>query len=99
MKATDIIRDVLDLIDKIDCNGSPVEEPIQTGVDTNRFRQIFDLLSHEHEQLYNNSPAEKIADIEAVTTHAGGGWNGPKNPADMRSDSISLFPAHQHKAE
>lgn len=99
MKATDIIRDVLDLIDKIDCNGTSVEEPIQTGVDTNRFRQIFDLLSQEHEQLYNNSPAEKIAGIDSVTVNAGGGWNGPKNPADHRSDSVSLFPAHQHKAE
>lgn len=102
MRATDIIRGVLDLIDQINCGNEQGLEPkndIQTGVDTNRFKQIFDLLSQEHEQMYNNSPAEKIASIDSVTVDAGGGWNGPKNPADHRSDSVSLFPAHQHRAE
>ena len=100
MRATEIIRSVLDLIDDIDCNNSDHRDnSIQTGVDTNRFKQIFDLLSQDNEQMYNNSPAEKIAGIDSVTVNAGGGWNGPKNPADHRSDSVSLFPAHQHKAE
>jgi hypothetical protein len=31
-----------------------------------------------------NSPNEVVADIEAVTTDAGGGVNGPKDPADIR---------------
>jgi hypothetical protein len=96
MKATDIIRGVLDLIDDIDCHNSDVEpDEIVTGSDTNRFKHIFDLLSKEHEQMYNNSPAEKIASIDSVTVDAGGGWNGPKNPADMRSNSVSLFPGYQ----
>lgn len=100
MKATDIIRDVLDLIDNIDCGQSESDiDNIQTGQDTNRFKQIFDLLSQEHEQMYNNSPAERVAGIDSVTVHAGGGWNGPKNPADHRADSVSLYPAHQHRAE
>ena len=97
MRATEIIRGVLDLIDQIDCSKQPEHENdvIQTGVDTNRFKQIFDLLSKDHEQMYNNSPAEKIATIDAVTVDAGGGWNGPKNPADMRSNTVSLFPEYQ----
>lgn len=101
MKATDIIRGVLDLIDDIDCKVQHEQQPdaVITGSDTNRFKQIFDLLSKEHEQVYNNSPAERVASIDSVTVDAGGGWNGPKNPADMRSDSVSLFPAHQHRAE
>ena len=100
MKATDIIRGVLDLIDQVECAQEPqpevvataVIEPIQTGVDTNRFKQIFDLLSAERAQMYDNSPAEVVAGIESVTTDAGGGWNGPKNPADMRADSIAMYP-------
>lgn len=101
MKTTDIIRNVLDLIDNIDCSKKDDEisndssEQIETGLDQNRFRQIFDLLSKEHEQTYNNSPAEQIASIDAVTVHAGGGWNGPKNPSDMRSNTSSLFPGYQ----
>ena len=106
MRATEIIRGVLDLIDQLECNQqpepevvaiAPVEEPIQTGVDTNRFKQIFDMLSSQQTQMYDNSPAEVTAGIESVTTNAGGGWNGPKNPADIRSDSVSMYPNFQAK--
>jgi hypothetical protein len=106
MRATEIIRGVLDLIDQLDCAQqpepevvaiTPVEEPVQTGVDTNRFKQIFDILSAERSQMYDNSPAEVVAGIESVTTHAGGGWNGPKNPADIRADSVSMYPNFQAK--
>ena len=105
MKATDIIRDVLDLIDKIE---SPPVDPdvividnpddqIQTGLDTNRFKHIYAMLDAERSAppMYNNSPNAVVADIAAVTVDAGGGWNGPKNPADMKSDSISLYPNFQ----
>ena len=103
MRATDIIRDILDLIDHLECAQdpqpevvpTPIEEPIQTGVDTNRFKQIFAMISDQQAQMYDNSPAEVTAGIESVTTNAGGGWNGPKNPADIRSDSVSMYPNHQ----
>lgn len=97
MRAIDIIRGVLDLIDNIDCRSDDQPENIQTGQDTNRFKQIFDLLSKEHEQMYNNSPAERVAGIDSVTVDAGGGWNGPKNPADHRADSVSMYPNYQAK--
>jgi hypothetical protein len=106
MRATEIIRGVLDLIDQLECAQqpkpevvaiAPVEEPVQTGVDSNRFKQIFDILSAERAQMYDNSPAEVVAGIESVTTHAGGGWNGPKNPADIRADSVSMYPNFQTK--
>lgn len=105
MRATDLIRGVLDLIDQIDCQQpDPVvtvepEEIVQTGVDTNRFDQIIDLLTSEYHQMYDNSPAEVIAGIDSVTTKAGGGWNGPKNPADLRSNSLSLFPGYQAESK
>ena len=73
----------------------PVEEPVQTGVDSNRFKQIFDILSAERNQMYDNSPDEVVAGIESVTTHAGGGQSGPKNPADIKSNSISMYPDWQ----
>ena len=106
MRATDIIRGVLDLIDRVECAQqpepevvalAPVEEPVQTGVDSNRFKQIFDILSAERAQMYDNSPNEVVAGIEAVTTHAGGGVNGPKNPADIKADSLSMYPNHLHR--
>ena len=104
MRATEIIRGVLDLIDRLECEQlvqepvlamiEPVEEPIQTGVDQNRFKQIFDILSAEQHQMYDNSPAEVVAGINSVTTHAGGGVNGPKNPSDMRTNAPSMYPNH-----
>jgi hypothetical protein len=105
MRATDIIRGVLDLIDQIDCDPKePVaavlpNPEIQTGVDTNRFDQIIDLLTADYHQMYDNSPAEVVAGIDSVTTKAGGGWNGPKNPADLRSNSLSLFPGYQAESK
>lgn len=101
MRATDIIRNVLDLIDHIDCPEPevvaviPDEEPVQTGIDSNRFKQIFDILSAERNQMYDNSPNEVVAGIEAVTTHAGGGVNGPKHPSDIRGEHPSMYPTHQ----
>jgi hypothetical protein len=108
MRATEIIRGILDLIDQVECAQQskqepvitvvePTEEPIQTGVDSNRFKQIFDMLSDHQPQMYDNSPAEVIAGIESVTTNAGGGLNGPKNPADIRADSVSMYPNYLHK--
>lgn len=103
MRATEIIRGILDIIDSIDTEEpaamAAIVEPTSAahGDDVNRFRQIFDLLNSEYVQMYDNSPAEVVAGIESVTTHAGGGWNGPKNPADMRSDSVSMYPNYQHK--
>ena len=47
--------------------------------------------------MYDNSPAEVVAGIESVTTNAGGGLNGPKNPADIRADSVSMYPNFQAK--
>lgn len=110
MKATDIIRGVLDLIDRIDHNESGIsdvaivvspEEQIQTGVDTNRFKHIYAMLDAERSSptMYDNSPNEIIASLDAVTKDAGGGWNGPKNPTDIRADSISMYPNHLHKPE
>ena len=106
MRATEIIRGVLDLIDRVECANQqieepvatvvdPIEEPIQTGVDTNRFKQIFDILSAERNQMYDNSPDPVVAGIESVTTHAGGGLNGPKNPADIRTNAPSMYSNYQ----
>lgn len=111
MRATEIIRGVLDLIDKVECateepavsvaDTGTQQDPIITGVDTNRFKHIFAMLDAERSSppMYNNSPNEVVADIAAVTVDAGGGWNGPKNPADMKSDSIAMYPNYLHKPQ
>lgn len=129
MRANDIIRSIIDLIDDIDSGGTPsvsiainstpIEpphptlEPIEAEFievepeeegdfasdDIRRFKQIIDLAtSNETGQMspFSNTPNEQYADIESVTTDAGGGVNNPKHPSDMRVQHPSLYPGHQH---
>ena len=92
MRATDIVRQVLDLLDQVegqhdiepnvvpnDSCGAEQGEPI-----AGRFKQIFAMLDTPSNGPLANSPNEVVAPVSAVTTDAGGGLNGPKDPADIR---------------
>jgi len=93
MRATDIVRQVLDLLDQVegqhdiepgvipndDTCGAEQGEPI-----AGRFKQIFAMLDAPSAGPLANSPNEVVADVDAVTTNAGGGLNGPKHPDDIR---------------
>ena len=94
MRATEIIRGVLDLIDQVeDYSQEPSQETAAEFYDdeARRLEQVADLLS-TGSGTYDNSPVEAVASIEAVTIKAGGGVNGPKHPADIRADSIAMYP-------
>ena len=92
MRATDIVRQVLDLLDQVegqhdiqpdvipdDNCGAEQSEPI-----AGRFKQIFAMLDAPSNGPLANSPNEVVAPVSAVTTDAGGGVNGPKHPDDIR---------------
>ena len=89
-----VIRAVLDILDQheehdqeqytkpdVVVSVSPEDgEPVAS-----RFRQIFDLLDKgEDLSPLSNAPNEKYADVDSVTTLAGGGVNGPKHVDDIR---------------
>jgi hypothetical protein len=115
MRANEIIRGLLDLIDGVDSGeqqptvkiaigAEPVEvEPADdefAGDDIRRFKQIVDLAADDtdgSDSPFSNAPNEKVADIDAVTVDAGGGWQEPKHPADIRVQHPSMYPGHQHK--
>jgi len=98
MRASDIIRGVLDLIDQIDCVQQQQPPAVQELPVAGTFKDIFSKLEGSTTSVYDNSPEVHIQGVSAVTTDAGlGGTNGPKNPADIRSDSVSMFPAYQAK--
>jgi hypothetical protein len=98
MKAQDIIRSVLDLLDqaeqqpeiKVQYNDEPEKE-----VEPSRFKQIFAMLSNKEQGEYSNTPNEVVTDVAAVTTDAGGGINGPKHPHDIRVAHSSMYPNQQ----
>lgn len=106
MRAIEIIRQVLNMIDSIETNaaqGAMHSEPAEISVEIEagepdelaRMKQIAGLLTGPEEIQYSNQPQERIAGIEAVTTDAGGGVNGPKNPRDLRGNSIPIYPEQE----
>lgn len=48
---------------------------------------------------FENSPDEQYADIDAVTTDAGGGMNGPKHPKDLRVKDPSPYENEAYENE
>lgn len=101
MRATDIIRSVLDLIDQLEQQPAEIEAgpaAIPLDDEVRRYQQIAGLLDTEPKCLANE-PAEAYAPVTAVTINAGGGPNKPKNPADIRSDSVSMYPNFQARAK
>lgn len=58
--------------------------------DIRRFRQIVDLADNGEPTEYSNTPKEEYADVNSVTTAAGGGWMEPKHTDDIRGDSIRV---------
>jgi len=93
MRATDIVRQVLDLLDQVEGQHDiePGVIPDDDACDAEqgepiagRFKQIFAMLDAPSAGPLANSPNEVVADIDAVTTLAGGGVNGPKHVDDIR---------------
>lgn len=88
MRATDIVRQVLDLLDAVegahDLKPGAEIEIKQNNEPDDRFKQILAMLDSESFGPLANSPNEVVADVDSVTVDAGGGVNGPKDPADIR---------------
>ena len=88
MRATDIVRQVLDLLDEIEGDHDLKPEAeitvTQNAEPDDRFRSILAMLDSDSFGPLANSPNEVVADVNAVTTDAGGGYNGSKHPADIR---------------
>lgn len=100
MRAHEIIRSVLDIIDKIESSNQtePTLDIELSAIDgVRRFQQIAGMLDQLDSAQFSNEPDEKYSNIDSVTTDAGGGLNGPKHPADLKGNSISLYPYYQNK--
>lgn len=97
MRIADLLRQFADIVDRAEQPDNSAGElsPFTKGDDVNRFKQVMDLVASEHEPEYANEPAEQYAGIEAVTTDAGGGVNGPKHPHDLRVKDPSQHPGQQ----
>lgn len=86
MRATDVVRQVLDLLDAIEGEHDVrADVTVQQNAEPDRrFQQILAMLNAESFGEYANTPNEIVSDADSVTTLAGGGVNGPKDPKDIR---------------
>ena len=92
MRAQDIIRAMLDVLDQQKKEQVDQLIPNEPGEQNSRFKQIFQMLSQRSKpRQYSNSPQTGVEDIESVTTNAGGGVNGSKHPADIRGEHGRLY--------
>jgi len=101
MKTTDLIRNILDLIDQCEGDAETVAQKMKPSVmvaatdedEFARLRQILDLIAPapETEYRYANSPTERVSGVGSVTVDAGGGVNGPKHPDDIRGEHGKLY--------
>ena len=103
MRVQEIIRGILDMLDNAEQQSivSP-EEAVPNeqfyNDDVRRFRQIVDLADSGETTEYSNTPREEYADIDAVTSAAGGGMQAPKHPADIRGEQPSIYPGKVYGA-
>lgn len=97
MKVTDIIRQVLDIVDAAEQAEQPVAiaQPEVAEPDALiRIRHIAGLLPDDTEGEYQNTPQEKTAAVGAAFP-AGDDVHSSKNPADIRTNAPSMFPGFQ----
>lgn len=97
MKIAELLRKMADIIDQAEQPDSvPANySPLSKGDDINRFKQIAGIIPTNDTRTVMNEPKEEYADIDAVTTAAGGGVNGPKHPHDIRIKDPSQHPNQQ----
>ena len=95
MRVSEIIRSILDLIDQAD--GEEIVndvDPQPEGYEDNdikRFKQIVDVADTDGVEGYANTPNEKVAGIDAVTTDAGADtWQGTKDVDDIRGTTTRI---------
>jgi hypothetical protein len=98
MRVSEIIRQVLDVIDRAEERQAeqPVEDMGYSEKDIKRFQQIAGLTT---DKQYSTEPNEQYMDIDAVTVDAGSdSINGTKHPADLRAAHPNLYPGTAYGA-
>jgi hypothetical protein len=97
MKITDIIRGILDVIDRAE---EPEQEPaVALAIQVEPEEQIMDMqrlagILDVNEPEFANEPNEIVAPIGAAFP-AGDDVHHSKNPADIRTNAPSMFPDWQ----
>ncbi len=88
MRAVEFIRDMLDLIEKVE-----LQQNTQNGQDY--ADECDPAEENPNDTQYSNSPDERVTS-EKVIFSIGNDLNKPKHPSDLRSDTFSMYPNMQY---
>ena len=91
MKMAEILRAVADLIDV--AQDEPMVEPEQSVEAVAQDNEMEELARLAGITRASTTPDEEVYSVQAVIP-AGNDIHYSKNPADMRTDSISLYPGY-----
>ena len=97
MKITDIIRQVLDIVDAAEQEQQEPVVAMEPAAEPDalvRIQQIAGLLPVDDSAEYSNTPQEQTASVAAAFP-AGDDVHKSKNPADIRTNAPSMFPGFQ----
>ena len=75
MRVQEILRALIDYIDA---------QETQQQLDPEDGKNMVQDMINDPQCTYNTAPNPVYADVEDITTRAGGGPNKPKHPADIR---------------
>ena len=93
MKVAEILRAVADIIDLAQPDAEQ-EQPVVAVVDNSQEDQEIDQLAKlAGITQASTTPAEEVFPVSA-SFPAGNDMHYSKNPADMRTDSVSLYPGY-----
>ncbi|NDG30381.1 hypothetical protein EB118_09950 [bacterium] len=100
MRAHEIIRAVLDMIDNISPSEQPSDEPIgYTDDDLPRIKQIAGLVDQDSDMsVLANKANPQYAGLDAVIA-SGDDVNKSKHPSDIRTNAPSMYPNMQYNQE
>ena len=88
MRAVEFIRDMLDLIEKVEA-----QQNTQSSQDY--ADEVQSTEDNPNDTQYSNSPDERVTS-EKVIFSMGNDLNKPKHPSDLRANSFSMYPNMQY---
>lgn len=95
MRATEFIRDLLDLIDNLD--GKDDNQLDFADEESNDCGCGSDCDCPDCQNNLANSPDTVVTSVDYLIKDIAGGVNGPKHPADLKTATFPLYPGLQFK--
>lgn len=96
MRATEFIRELLDLIDTVQSTEPGGKDYEEENMEQGCTNPSCDCPECREKDQYSNSPDERYTSNDTVMS-LGNDLNYPKHPADIRVSTVALYPETAYK--